>query len=169
MFRTLAGYIFGKNHVRNGTQVEKIAMTAPVMTEKIAMTAPVMTEKIAMTAPVMTEKESSSDAVKMSFVMPSKYTSVADLPLPDDPAVQLIQVPEQTFAVLTFSGGSIDVETKSAELLDLIKDDSDVQVVKDAKPTLARYNPPWTLPFLRTNEIFLPVTWSGSEPVPTEE
>jgi len=41
--------------------------------------------------------------VKMSFVMPTKYTKET-LPKPDDPDVQIVEVPGHLAAALTFRG-----------------------------------------------------------------
>ncbi len=41
--------------------------------------------------------------VTMSFIMPEEYKSVQDLPIPKNSQVQLIEVPEATYAVIRFS------------------------------------------------------------------
>ncbi|KAG9291846.1 hypothetical protein G9A89_012131 [Geosiphon pyriformis] len=169
-FRLLAGYIFGKNTVKNGESNEntKVAMTVPVLTEKenntkVAMTAPVLTEANSEAPPVSTETTSSSSnkLYKMAFTMPSQYSKISDLPTPIDSRVKLTEVPEQTFATFTFSGFNSDskVKTLSEKIIAALKQDQDVSVADDAKSILARYNPPWTLPFLRKNEILIPVTY----------
>jgi hypothetical protein len=169
-FRDLAGFIFGDNKQRKSPAAEKIAMTAPVLTtqaesEKIAMTAPVLTtqgesEKIAMTSPVVTSAESGT--VKMAFILPSKYTSLDQLPTPNNPRVKLTEVPGATYAVHQFSGStsSNTVDEKTLQLREWLKNDG-VKVSGNGQATLARYNPPWTLPFLRTNEIMIPVQWQS--------
>jgi hypothetical protein len=144
-FQLIAGYIFGKN--------ERIAMTAPVVAE-----AQSSAEKIAMTAPVSIEAQN-TDGSKMAgaqrwrihFVMPSQYT-LATLPKPLNPQVQLREIPAKTFAALTYSGINTEstVQEKTEQLLDWLKTQ---QIETIGKPQLARYNPPWTLPFLRRNEI----------------
>jgi hypothetical protein len=144
-FQLIAGYIFGNN--------ERIAMTAPVVAE-----AQSSAEKIAMTAPVSIEPQN-ADGSKMAgaqrwrihFVMPSQYT-LATLPNPLNPQVQLREIPAKTFATLTYSGINTEstVQEKTDQLLDWLKTQ---QIETIGKPQLARYNPPWTLPFLRRNEI----------------
>ena len=144
-FQRIAGYIFGQN--------ERIAMTAPVVAE-----AQSNAEKIAMTAPVSIEPQN-ADGSKMAgaqrwrihFVMPSQYT-LATLPKPLNPQVQLREIPAKTFAALTYSGINTEnkVQEKTEQLLNWLKSQ---KIETLGKPQLARYNPPWTLPFLRRNEI----------------
>jgi hypothetical protein len=154
-FRDLAGYIFGGNKRRDDSgNSQKIAMTAPVLTESNSTT----NVKIAMTAPVLTESDTKS--VKMAFVLPAEYTSLDQLPTPTNPRVHLKEIPSMVMAVHTFSGSASDaqVTTKTEEMRAWLSRDG-VVLAEDAKPVLARYNPPWTLWFLRTNEIMLRVSW----------
>ncbi len=130
-FRLIADYIFGNNLSVTGSGAEKISMTAPVTTEKIG------------------------ERWRVHFVMPSKYT-LANLPKPVNPAVQLREVAGNRVAVLRFSGFSSEEKTraKSAELLAWMKTQG---LEADATPQLARYNPPITPPFWRRNEILIAV------------
>jgi hypothetical protein len=141
-FRLIAGYIFGGNKGRHGAEPERIAMTAPVLLELPA-------QKIPMTAPVVVEN--TDNRWRVHFVMPEKYT-LANLPVPNDTRVTLREIPKQKTAVIVFSGlaGEDRVQEKTAVLLDWIKANQ-LNAVSNAR--LARYNPPWTLPFLRRNEI----------------
>jgi hypothetical protein len=153
-FRLIAEYIFGNN--------ERIAMTKPVVAEPQGSA-----EKIAMTAPVSIEPDSDepnrmagAQRWRVHFVMPSQYT-VATLPRPINPQVTLREVPAQTFAVLTYSGFNTEktVQEKTDQLLDWIKA-QEIEMI--GKAQLARYNPPWTLPFLRRNEILQEI--KGNQP-----
>lgn len=143
-FRLIAGYIFGGNKSRQGSTPEKIAMTAPVTLEPSP-------QKIAMTAPVVVESKGAR--WRVHFVMPAGYT-LNSLPIPDDPRVSLREVPAQKTAVIVFSGlaGEDKVKDKTAALFDWIKSKG---LEATSTPQLARYNPPWTLPFLRRNEILI--------------
>ncbi|KAB8084318.1 hypothetical protein EE612_006850, partial [Oryza sativa] len=145
---------------------EKIDMTAPVITsgepESIAMTAPVITsgepEPVAMTAPVITAEERSQGKgqMTMQFLLPSKYSKVEEAPRPTDERVVLRQVGERKYGVVRFSGLTGDkVVKEKAEWLKaaLEKDGFTVK----GPFVLARYNPPFTLPPLRTNEVMVPV------------
>ncbi len=156
-FRAIAGYIFGANRSTRGADgAERIAMTAPVTAEPAS-------EKIAMTAPVTVEPQDAgaADALaqarrwRIHFVMPRQYT-MATLPRPLDPAVTLREVPGGRWAVLVFSGlaGESKVRDNTAELLAWVA----ARGLQPAgAPQLARYDPPWTLPFLRRNEVLVPL------------
>lgn len=140
-FRLLAGYIFGGNKRR-----QSIAMTAPVDQAPTS-------EKIAMTAPV-TQIQSAGEWV-VRFTMPSAY-SMDTLPEPNDPKVHLRVLPPTRFAVLQFSGFARkdDVAAKTAEL-EKLAGTHHLRAIGPA--SLAQYDPPWTLWFMRRNEVMLPV------------
>jgi hypothetical protein len=135
-------------------------MTVPVNTEestseKIAMTAPVNTEKIEMTMPVNTEEEADSGAYNVSFVMPSKYT-LETLPEPNDKRVKLREVPAHKVAVRRFSWTTSESAFKKneAELLKALSRDG-VETV--GAVNVARYNTPFTIPFMLRNEVHIEV------------
>jgi effector-binding domain-containing protein len=136
-FRRIAAYIFGSNAPK-----AKIDMTAPVQQQK---------QTIAMTAPVTQQDKGGSWAVR--FVMPKNWT-LETLPTPLDQRVSIKQVPARRFAVITFSGfgSSSAVEAKTSQLKKFI---ADRKLETTGEPLLAFYNPPWTLPFFRRNEIML--------------
>lgn len=140
-FKILAGYIFGKNSSKT-----KIAMTVPV-TEKLTA------EKIAMTVPVMTDVDKKN--MTMRFFMPSKY-SLDTLPEPIDKRIKLYQLPPRKFAVIRFSGSSSNENCrKHEEQLNIWLKNQNLEAAGDA--LRAFYNPPWTLPFMRRNEIWIPL------------
>ncbi len=142
-FRRLANYIFGGNQGR-----DKIAMTAPVALKSAG-------ETIAMTAPVSQTREAGKQAWVVRFTMPRAYT-LASLPRPNDPEVRLRELPPSRQAVLKFSGWALEgaVKARTAELLN----DAAARHVKIIGPvTLAQYDPPWTLWFMRRNEVMAPV------------
>jgi hypothetical protein len=162
-FRRIADYIFGNNlavRAPAGGASEKIAMTAPVSVEPAPSS-----EKIAMTAPVSVEPQAnagggvmSSKRWRVQFSMPSSYT-MATLPKPRNTAVTLREVPGKRFAVIVFSGfsGEEKSQQKTDELLAWLKANNQKPI---GIPQLARYNPPWTLPFLRRNEILIEIAAS---------
>jgi hypothetical protein len=142
-FRLLAGYIFGGN-----TRKQSIAMTAPVIQNESP------NEKIAMTAPVMQSADSAGWIIR--FIMPASYT-LETLPTPNDPKVRLVSLPPKRLAVVRFSGlvDDNDVEQQTAVLRTFI---AKQKLTANGTPSLARYDPPWTLWFLRRNEVMLEVT-----------
>ena len=143
-FRLIAAYIFGQNQVN-----EKIAMTSPVVVEGQAP----KSAKIAMTSPVTIE--SNSGQWTISFVMPAEYT-MESLPKPLNPKVQLRQIPAVKRAVIGFTGfyNENKVSERTLELEEWMKA-KNLQAA--SAPKFARYNPPWTLPFMRRNEIMIDV------------
>jgi len=144
-FRRLAGYIFGGNH-----HSEKIAMTAPV-----AQSSERAGERIAMTAPVSQAPAGRGESV-IRFFMPARWT-LDTLPEPNDPKVRLAEVPAETVAVLRFTGDRSPAEvSRRAESLLAALADTGYEVGGAAVAWF--YDPPWTLPFRRRNEIAVPVT-----------
>ncbi|KAI3974764.1 hypothetical protein MKX01_037560 [Papaver californicum] len=145
-FNALAGYLFGENTANN-----KMEMTTPVITQKAQSDS----EKMAMTTPVITKMSGDKDKWTMSFVLPSKYG--ADLPLPKDPSVRITEMPNKIVAVSVFSGfvTDEDVINRESKLRKALKSNTEFRVKDDAVVEVAQYNPPFTLPFARRNEIAL--------------
>ncbi len=143
-FRRLANYIFGANH-----RDEAIAMTAPV-----AQQSDRRGDDIAMTAPVA-QSRTPDEGWTIRFFMPSKWT-MDTLPTPDDDNVALTTVPGETVAVLRFSGdrGPAAVAARTEELLEVLRGKG---IDPTGEPVAWFYDPPWTLPFRRRNEIAVPV------------
>lgn len=139
-FRRLAAYIFGANHRHS-----RIAMTAPVAQSSGA--------RIAMTAPV-TQSHSAQGWV-ISFYMPANET-LETLPTPDDPQVRLVTLPAADEAVLRFSGSRspATVEKEQARLLASLAKTPWHAV---GTPVAWFYDPPWTLPAFRRNEVAVEV------------
>ena len=144
-FRLIADFIFGNNTSPSGENI-KINMTAPVSVREES-------KKISMTAPVGIQKD--IKGWKVYFVMPSQYT-LDTLPAPNNAQVSIKQVPAKRFAVIRFTG-FVDEDKMGQKVKEL----NDWVVKKNLNPLnspeLARYNPPWTLPFLRRNEIMVEV------------
>jgi DNA gyrase inhibitor GyrI len=140
-FYRLFEYISGKNQGQ-----QKIAMTAPVQQQPKA-------ETIKMTAPVFQEK--SGKVWTMAFVLPAQYNAET-APKPTDPKVSIKTVPEKRVAVLRFTGfiNEENVAEKKAELMARLKQK---QIKTLSEPISAGYNPPWTIPFLRRNEIHVDI------------
>ena len=140
-FRPLFSYISGDNKSHG-----KIAMTAPVSQEQKG-------EKISMTAPVSQQRAQGKWAV--SFMMPASYT-METLPTPDDSNIKLRQVPAHRVAAVSYSGFWSEEKylLHKEKLEKWIKDN---RFTVTGEPVWARYNPPFTLWFLRRNEILIPV------------
>ena len=131
-FRILADYIFGNNE-----QNIKISMTAPVR------------QYLAKADFTPEAKE----AWNISFIMPSKFTYAA-LPAVNNPEIKLRKLNKRKYLVIRFSGLASDGKLKEAleELRYYVK----INELRVKEGVLfAFYNPPWTLPFLRRNEIML--------------
>ena len=139
-FRLLADYIFGNNTVQ-----QVISMTAPVQQKE--------NQKIAMTAPV--QQQSTGKSWRMSFVMPSKY-SMDSLPVPNNNRVRLKEILTKKFVVIEFSGtnSNENVTEHENQLMNYIEEN---QIKINDSPKYAFYNPPWSLPFLRRNEVMIEI------------
>lgn len=140
-FNSLFRYISGANRSR-----EKVAMTTPVAQapagEKIKMTAPVGQMRI-------------QDSWVVSFMMPAEYT-LETLPQPEDPAVSLRQVPARRMAAVRYSG----FWSEKRYLKNRLKLESWIRqrgLTIAGDPVWARYNSPFTLWFMRRNEILIAV------------
>ncbi len=117
------------------------------------MTAPVA-QQIAMTAPVA-QMPAEGGAWTIRFFLPSTLT-VETAPAPLDPAIHIITVPPATMAVLRFSGvpRAASVATERGRLMSGLRASSWMAV---GDPVAWFYDPPWTLPWLRRNEVAIEV------------
>lgn len=141
-FRLLANYIFGGNQGR-----QEMAMTAPVIQ------APAAPVQMAMTAPVT--QTASDGGWRVQFVLPSDITA-ANAPVPNNPQVTVREEPARTVAVIRYSG--MWTAGNYAEHVALLKASADKAGVKlQGEPVLSRFNGPFTLPFLRRNEVWMEV------------
>ena len=141
-FKLLADYIFGNNLLEGESQ--KISMTTPVemspMAENLLITSPVMDDQV-------------NDKWLINFVMPPEY-SLDTLPKPNNPQVKIIEVPKEKYAVIVFSGLVRESSyTEKVELLHNYLEENGLKQQSAVK--VARYNPPWTLPFFRRNELMV--------------
>jgi len=130
-FKILADYIFGNN------------------TEQISMP---------MTAPVLVEEDKKKEQ-DVSFVMPFKYT-LKTLPQPEDKRIKIKKKEGKLFAAYRFTWYPDDkrIERKKKKFVAMLKRDK----IKMISPIiLARYNPPFILPFLMRNELLVEIKKSG--------
>lgn len=140
-FRRLFRYISGGN-----TGQASIAMTAPV--SQAAQSA-----KIAMTVPV--QQASSADGWRIAFMLPKQYT-LATVPAPTDQRIRVIEVPGKLMAVLRYSGRWTESNYVANRDI-LLRIIAAAGIKPLSKPELARYNAPFSLPFLRRNEVLIEV------------
>lgn len=140
-FRILFDFISGNNEGK-----VPVEMAAPVLQER--KPAP---EKIEMTAPVLTD--SREDRHVIAFLMPSKYTR-RTLPRPLDPRVSIRELPPRKVAARTYSWYATEerVRRETERLREMLARDGTRPASQFVS---AQYNPPWTLPFLRRNEILV--------------
>lgn len=139
-FKIIADYIFGHNSSQSS-----IAMTAPVVQEA--------GEEIAMTAPVTQYGHNTSWVVQ--FGMPAHYT-LKTLPQPKNARISIKETARKRFVAIQFSG-SVSDELLKKQTESLISFMETKKMKRVSLPQYAFYNPPWTLPFLRRNEIMIEV------------
>ena len=162
-FQRLAKYIgvFGTPENQLDSSSEKISMTAPVLSSTNKP------EKISMTAPVLNNLESEQEGT-LAFILPHNYT-IENAPKPKNPKVYLREIPAQHVAAIRFSGSCDEkmAEDKATELKNIlaregieISDETKLKMKEHEQYwQLARYNPPWTLPFKRTNDVLITVEY----------
>lgn len=139
-FSMLFRYITGANE-----QQQKIAMTVPVRTDS---------ERIAMTTPVQTT--SADGHLSMRFFLP-RSVAEAGAPAPRDPHLHLVQVPASTIAARRYSGVADQVsrDQNAAILMSVLAKSS---WTPEGEIFQFNYDPPFTIPFLRRNEVAVNVT-----------
>ena len=139
-FRLIADYIFGNNKVKLD-----IAMTSPVQQQE--------SQKIAMTAPV--QQQSTGRSWQISFVMPSRYI-MESLPEPNNDRVRLKEILTKKFVVIEFSGtnSNENITEHENKLMNYIAANK-LKIIGSFK--YAFYNAPWTLPFMRRNEVMIEI------------
>ena len=127
-------------------------------------------EPIAMTAPVLTSRRH-----EMIFVLPSALTAES-APAPTSAAVVLRERPEVFYVAQRYRGTATEADAAArARLLAaavrarggwrVVADDGDEAGEQDApspKWLLGRFNPPYTLPWMKTNEVLVEVEEDAS-------
>jgi hypothetical protein len=126
-------------------------MTAPVVQQPSSGQGG---EKIAMTAPV-SQEAAGDDQWVIRFFMPAEKT-LESLPEPDDAEVRLVTVPPETIAVRRFTGSRSRraVASQTAKLMNTLRE---IGFEATDRPAAWFYDPPWTVPALRRNEIAVPI------------
>mmetsp|Transcript_77 Transcript_77/g.156 ORF Transcript_77/g.156 Transcript_77/m.156 type:complete len:227 (+) Transcript_77:220-900(+) len=154
-FRLLAGYIGVFGNPQNEGQ-EKISMTAPVVRENKG-------QAIAMTAPVVrTNAAEKEEEMKMQFVLPAEFDDISKIPKPTDSRVHVVEIPPAVGAVHRFHGSYEEDRTRGVAV-DLAKQLTEDGVSITEAEAIAHYqfwgyNPPFTIPILRRNEVWIEMT-----------
>eukprot|EP00977_Amphora_coffeiformis_P006190 scaffold1332_cov166-Amphora_coffeaeformis.AAC.18 len=160
-FRLLARYIgvFGTPENQGETA---ISMTAPVVKQQTSEQKE--GTPIAMTAPVVKSTATTGkDERIMQFILPAEYTSIGQIPKPTNPAVTIETLPPAMGAIHRYSG-SFDDDKANEMAQSLAKQlSTDGVTVGDESWVTEHhqfwgYNPPFTLPMFRRNEVWLPLT-----------
>ena len=153
-FTPLFNYISGANRSR-----AKIDMTAPVLvepaSEKIEMTAPVLVEPRRTTGPDAGQSLTGDEisAWSIAFILPEEYTA-DNAPLPNDSRVTVRDVDQHRVAVIRFSG-RFNERAAEAHRLELANWLAAQGLEHAADWRVAGYNPPFTLPAMRRNEVLV--------------
>jgi hypothetical protein len=151
-FRALASYI-GVFGIPQNEGHESISMTAPVVIEGGT--------PIAMTAPVVTEMEDGQKVMK--FMLPAEYDSISKIPNPTNPAVHIEKIPPAIGVVHKYHGSLEEDHNRemAVDLAEQLMNDGVQGITEDyvlEKFQFWGYNPPFTLPYFRRNEVWVPLT-----------
>ncbi len=131
-FPRLAGYIFGKNEEK-----KKIEMTAPVFMKK-----------------------NPNKKWTMTFILPEEYRS-QKTPTPLNRKISIKKLNQKAFAVIQFSGFfTINNFQKHTDKLKKWIKSKGYQVLSE--PIFAGYDPPFTLFFLKRNEVLIEIDFNKS-------
>ena len=145
-FKRLANYIFGNNlSSLSGKTAHSIPMTAPVRIQK-------------------TERAPGS-YWQTQFIMPDDE-SLADIPQPAKNTIQLQEIPPSCMACIRFTG--LWRANNFRRHADALRTWLATQNQKhNPKAIYCYYNPPWSIPWLRRNEVMFQLL-EGSQPQPNE-
>jgi hypothetical protein len=88
-----------------------------------------------------------------AVILPSKYT-FSTAPKPLDAAIELERIPAQTMAALRYSGNADEaqIQQKFRELRGWVQSLGWRHI---SSPLAAQYDPPFTIPFLKRNEVLV--------------
>eukprot|EP00980_Cylindrotheca_fusiformis_P003702 scaffold821_cov122-Cylindrotheca_fusiformis.AAC.6 len=138
-FKALAGYIGVLGKPQNECEEETIAATAPVVTEH-------------------------DDGKKvMKFMLLEQYEDMSEIPKPTNPAVHIEEIPPQVGVVHQYHGSLKEKRNKelAKELAEQLMKDGVEGINEDyvmENYQFWGYNPPFTLPVFRRNEVWLQLT-----------
>jgi hypothetical protein len=106
-------------------------------------------QKMEMTAPVETRTS-------------GKGEKLDTLPVPNDERIRIREMPERVVAVRRYSGRWTQAKyMENEEILRAALAEAGITITSD--PVLARYNSPFSIPFLRRNEVMFEVADSDAQ------
>ena len=108
-------------------------------------------QKIAMTTPVFMAGQSTN--ATMAFVLPATMAK-GSVPSPTDDTVRIRELEPSRFAVFRYSGGR-NPKNEAAALVRLQAWMVAGQLTARSEPVFGYFDPPWTLTFLRRNEVMI--------------
>ena len=111
--------------------------------------------KISMTIPAIQSNENGS--MVMQFLLPSNFTE-KNAPAPTDKDLKLIVIEQGHYAIIRYSGRLSEKNFDKHRIIlidNLLKDN--MKILSSA--IRATYNAPFTLPFLRRNEVMFRIAW----------
>jgi len=135
-FMSLASYLFGNN-----SDSSSMEMTSPV---EISYTR--------------------SDKARMSFVLPKAFADSP--PSPEDSSIELVEVPERLVVAAVFPGVVTEgeVERQRQKLEEVFQTEQRLRQINASEYSVLQYNPPYTLPWRRCNELAIVVAEVAEEP-----
>lgn len=139
-FHRLADFISGHNSPSAGRHQAGSVAQPDARGEQIAMTTPIL-------------QAPAEGGWTMAFILPRKYT-FSTAPKPLDKDVELQQVPVQTMAILRYTG-SVDEERIQRKFRELRGWVQSIGWRSISEPLAASYDPPFTIPFLKRNEVLV--------------
>ncbi len=110
-------------------------------------------QKISMTTPVFMPATADGSMTEMQFVIPKEFTN-AGAPAPSNAAVTKKRMSGGKMAVIRYSGRS-DAAQRKKKLKELREQLKARGLTAIGAPLFAGYDPPWTPPLLRRNEVLL--------------
>ncbi|HOQ88996.1 MAG TPA: heme-binding protein [Candidatus Hydrogenedentes bacterium] len=113
-------------------------------------------KRIPMTAPVLQGMREKGGGFEIAFILPDDLEGSGGAPQPGDKRVWIDRRPPMFMAVRPFSGYA--TSEYAAEQIAILKDLLERDGIQTARPpAVAQFDPPWTPPFMRYNEIWWPV------------
>ena len=115
-----------------------------------------------MTAPVAMGNDAASGMKVMQFMLPSEMDDMSKIPKPTSSDVTVKEIPAAVGAVVRYSGtfNEENNKGKAKEFAKQLKEDG-LEIDEDTfmeKHQVWGFNPPWTIPSMRRNEIWIELT-----------